>query len=229
MRRLVPDQRQSDVEKLVDATCPLQIGRFIQRFRDGGHGSHIHDHVVADGLPDHGAGQTVNHDALIAQPVDGFRIRPAKQRQNGIEHTVVGVINGGENGADDDDGENVGNIEHHAKEVLPLDLFAGQNGCKNDGQRHGDHTDNYDQKQRIFHGLQELHIPEEFGEVFKAYKRAPGRKAAPFVQGHAEDIEGRQNHEDKEQKHRRQHAHRDEPASPLLLIQSVSSSQGPDR
>ena len=97
-----PHQRDRDGKKCFDTARAVQVDAFVNALGNTGHAGHIHHHVVANGLPDQRDGNAVNHELLVAQPQRRHLAGFTEQGDQAVEHTVVRVINGAENGADND-------------------------------------------------------------------------------------------------------------------------------
>ena len=63
--------------KLGEAARTVQAGALIEAERHGRHGSHVHDHVIAYGLPDHSY-YNADHDQFCVLP-QHLHVSPAKK------------------------------------------------------------------------------------------------------------------------------------------------------
>lgn len=133
--------------------------------------------------------------SFFAFPEDGVAHIP-EQADDAVQHTVFRLIDGRENAGDDDHGKDIRDVEDDPEEILPFDLFAGQDGCKNQRKRKGNDGDHHHEQDHILHRADELGIFQQMLEVFQAHKRLIGRVGTPLIQAHAEHIEGRQDHKD---------------------------------
>mgnify|MGYP006924229673 CR=1 FL=1 len=93
-----------------------------------------------------------------------------EQGDQAVEHAVVRVINGAENGADNDHGQDIRNVEDHAEEILPLDLFPREDRRKYQGERKCNDGDNDDQQDRILEGLVKFRVRKQLLEIVQADK-----------------------------------------------------------
>ena len=197
-----PDQRNGDLEELGDPVSTVQTCGLVQRAGNSGHGGHVHDHVVTDGLPDHGNDQT-GDDVLLTLPQNAFL---TEEIQNGVQQTLVDVVDGGENTGDNDNRQNIGDVEHNPEEILALQLLAGQNAGKDQRGSHGEHGNHHDQQQHILHGANEGSIPQQHLEILQTDEGLLGIKGTPLEQRQTEHVESRCNHKNGKQHHGRYHA-----------------------
>ena len=168
VRMLVQMRGDGDLEELGQPPGTVQIGALVQAGGHRGHGSHIHDHVIAHGLPDHGEDDG-GDDQLFALPEDGVCHIP-EQADDAVQHAVFRLIDGREDAGDDDHRQDVGDVEDDPEEILPLDLFPGQNGCKHQRKGKGDDGHYHHQQDHILHGADELGILEQVLEILQAHK-----------------------------------------------------------
>ena len=199
-----PDQGNGDLEELGDPVSTIQGGAFIQGAGNRGHGSHVHDHVVADGLPDHGDNDA-HHDHFLALPEDAL-LQIHKGFDDGVQHTVLRLINSGEDTGNNNNGQNIGDVEHHPEETLTLDLFFRQDICENQCQRHGDDCDHHDQQQGILHGTDKGGVLQQRRKIAQTHKGLLRGESAPLIKRHTENVDRRHDHEDDEQNHCRSNA-----------------------
>ena len=87
--------------------------------------------------------------------------------------------------------------EDNAEEVLPPDLLPGQNRREDDGEKEGDDSHRHNQQNGILHGGDEFDVAHQRLKVGHAHKGLRGRVGSPLEEGHAEDIQSGQNHEEK--------------------------------
>src|SRR5699024_9579447 len=128
-----------------------------------GHGGHVHDHVVAHRLPDHGDDDG-GDDQFFTLPEDGVG-HVAEQADDAVQHTVFGLVNGREDARDDDHRQDVGDVEHHPEKVLALDLFPRQDGGKDQRKGKGDEGDHHHQQDHVLHRADELGVTDQLLEV----------------------------------------------------------------
>ena len=209
-----PDEGDGDLEELGQAARTVQIGALVQADGYGRHGGHVHDHVVADGLPHHG-NDDGGDDQFFALPQDGVA-HVAEQADDAVQHTVFRLIDGREDTGDDDYRQDVGDVEDDPEEILSLDLFPGQDGRKHQRKGKGDDGHYHHQQDHILHGADELGILEQVLEILQAHKGLVGRVGTALVQAHAEHVEGGQDHKEEKQDGSRCHTEEYEPFAAFI-------------
>ena len=209
-----PDEGDGDLEELGQPPGTVQIGALVQADGHGRHGGHVHDHVVADGLPHHG-NDDGGDDQFFALPQDGVA-HVAEQADDAVQHAVFRLIDGREDAGDDDHRQDVGDVEDDAEKVLAFDLLPGEDGGKYQCKGEGDQGDRYHQQDHILHGADELGVPQQMLEVFKPHKGLVGRIGTPLIQTHAEHVEGGQDHKEEKQDGSRCHTEEYEPFAAFI-------------
>ena len=117
---------------------------------------------------------------------------------------------GREDTGNNDNGENIGNVEHDPEEILTLQLFPGENARKNQSRSHGEHRDHDDQQQHVLHGPDKGGILHQHLEVLQANEHLIGVEGTALIQRKTEHVESRRHHENGKQNHGRCHAREDE-------------------
>lgn len=83
---------------------------------------------------------------------------PGKERENAVEHAVLGLVDGGEDAGDDDDGEDVRYVEDNTQQLLALYVLTGEDARKEERQREGYHSNDHDQQNGVLHGADKVGI-----------------------------------------------------------------------
>ena len=177
----------------------FQVGGLIQAFRHARHTRHIHDHIVADRLPDHGDHQAVDHQLLVAEPEDRRLVAAPENTDDTVEKSAVGIVDRREDRRDDDYGQDIRDIEYNAEEILSFDLFAGEDCREYQGERHRHdrHTD--DQQDCVLERTEEIGVLHQDLEIVESDKLFVVGVATPFVQRHFKDVESGNHHKDNKQ------------------------------
>ena len=183
----------------------------------------VHHHVIADGLPHHG-NDKARHHKIFALPHHGHLLR-REQGQKAVEHAVVGVVDGRENGRNHHHGKNVRDIEDHAEEILAAYLFTAEDAGEHQrkGERHN--GDSYNQQNGVLHRAYKVRVRKQLCKVFKAHKFLVRGIGAAAEQRHAEHVQRGKHHKNGEQDNCRGGAEKYEPLAALAFFHVLISFQ----
>ena len=106
---------------------------------------------------------------------------------------------------------------------MPPDLFPSQDAGEHQGEGEGHHCDHHDEQDGILHGGDKFGILKQGPEILQSHEGFRGGIGAPLKKGHAEYIQGGEDHKEGEEEGGRRHTQGDEPAASAVLVHMLGS------
>src|SRR5699024_11201345 len=186
---VLADHRQDHAHREPEPSTAVQARGLDDLRGDGLDRGHEQHHVEADQGPHHGGPDRPQGQVAAPQPADAAV--QAHQAQHPVEQPAIGRVDEGEEDADHDGRDHVGEEADHPVQVGaadPADLSAtvaadGDQYCQDEGEGDHDRGQHDQQDEVVDQGLSEDAVVEQSDVVVQTDELRGGGQTAPVGQG----------------------------------------------